>query len=98
MFIHPLRLMILTSTVVMYILMYLNISAFEHLFFSETRTVMAIVMGATMAVIMPARTLGAHSNTALDIAAFAGSVVVVALMLWLVRSQGPSRSRATCGR
>ncbi len=44
--------MIATSTVVMFVLMYLNTYALEHLFWSETRVYMAILMGATMAVIM----------------------------------------------
>jgi hypothetical protein len=91
-------LMILTSTVVMFILMYLNTYAWEHLFFSETRTYMAIMMGATMAVIMLAYMLGMYSNMTLNIAIFAGAVVVFALSLWLVRSQvtvsGPSYMRA----
>ena len=91
-------LMILTSTVVMFILMYLNTYAWEHLFFSETRAYMAVLMGATMAVIMLAYMLGMYSNTALNIAIFAGSVIVFALSLWLVRSQatvsGPSYMRA----
>ena len=91
-------LMILTSTVVMFVLMYLNTYAWEHLFFSETRTYMAIMMGATMAVIMLAYMLGMYSNKRLNIAIFAGSVIVFALSLWLVRSQvtvsGPSYMRA----
>ncbi len=80
-------LMILTSTVVMFILMYLNTYAWEHVFFSETRTYMAIMMGATMAVIMLAYMLGMYSNRMLNIAIFAGAVIVFALSLWLVRSQ-----------
>ncbi len=80
-------LMILTSTVVMFILMYLNTYAWEHVFFSETRTYMAILMGATMAVIMLSYMLGMYSNKMLNIAIFIGSVIVFALMLWLVRSQ-----------
>ncbi|NDW32750.1 DUF305 domain-containing protein [Salipiger sp. PrR007] len=91
-------LMILTSTVVMFILMYLNTYAWEHVFFSETRTYMAITMGATMAVIMLAYMLGMYSNKTLNIAIFAGAVIVFALSLWLVRSQvtvsGPSYMRA----
>ncbi len=91
-------LMIVTSTVVMFILMYLNTYAWEHVFFSETRTYMAIMMGATMAVIMLAYMLGMYSNRSLNIAIFAGSVIVFALSLWLVRSQvtvsGPSYMRA----
>ncbi len=91
-------LMILTSTVVMFILMYLNTYAWEHVFFSETRTYMAIMMGATMAVIMLAYMLGMYSNKSLNIAIFAGAVIVFGLTLWLVRSQvtvsGPSYMRA----
>ncbi|EKE45763.1 hypothetical protein OCGS_0123 [Oceaniovalibus guishaninsula JLT2003] len=91
-------LMILTSTVVMFVLMYLNTYAWEHVFFSETRTYMAIMMGATMAVVMLAFMLGMYSDKRLNLAIFAGSVVVFALSLWLVRSQvtvsGPSYMRA----
>ncbi len=80
-------LMILTSTVVMFILMYLNTYAWEHVFFSETRTYMAIMMGATMAVIMLGYMLSMYSNKMLNIAIFTGSLIVFALTLWLVRSQ-----------
>ena len=44
--------MIVTSTVVMYGLMYLNTYALDHVWFSQTRAWMAILMGAAMAVIM----------------------------------------------
>ncbi len=81
------ELMILTSTVVMFILMYLNTYAWEHAFFSETRTYMAILMGAAMAVIMLAYMLGMYSNTQVNIAIFVGAIIVFALSLWLVRSQ-----------
>lgn len=91
-------LMILTSTVAMFVLMYLNTFAWEHLFFSETRTYMAILMGAVMAMIMLAYMLGMYSNTQVNIAIFVGAVIVFALSLWLVRSQvtvsGPSYMRA----
>ncbi|MGI8792714.1 MAG: DUF305 domain-containing protein [Acidimicrobiales bacterium] len=80
-------LMILTSTVVMFGLMYLNTYAWEHVFSSETRTYMAIFMGATMAVIMLAYMLGMYSNKGLNIAIFAGAVVVFGVARWLVRSQ-----------
>ncbi len=42
--------MIATSTLVMFGLMYLNTYQMDHVFFSETRAYMALVMGATMAV------------------------------------------------
>lgn len=80
-------LMIVTSTIVMFILMYLNTYAWEHVFFSETRTYMALMMGATMAIIMLAFMLGMYSNRTLNIVIFAGAAFVFALTLWLVRSQ-----------
>ena len=91
-------LMILTSTMVMFVLMYINTYAWEHVFFSETRTYMAILMGATMAVIMLGYMLGMYKSMPLNVAIFIGSVIVFALSLWLVRSQvtvsGPSYMRA----
>lgn len=45
-------LMILTSTVVMYFLMFVNVSEFAHIYLSQTRVYMAILMGAIMAIIM----------------------------------------------
>lgn len=91
-------LMILTSTMVMFILMYLNTYAWEHVYFSETRAYMAIMMGAVMAIIMLAYMLGMYSSTMLNLAIFAGAMIVFALSLWLVRSQvtvsGPSYMRA----
>ncbi len=79
--------MIATSAVVMFALMYLNTYALDHLFFSETRVYMAILMGATMAVIMLAFMLGMYGNRRLNTGIFVGSVLVFTLSLWLVRSQ-----------
>ncbi len=44
--------MIATSTIIMFGLMYLNTYAFEHVYWSETRAYMAMIMGATMAIVM----------------------------------------------
>ncbi len=79
--------MIATSTVVMFGLMYLNTYALDHVFFSETRTYMAIYMGATMAIIMLAFMLGMYQNAKANLAIFAGSALIFAIALWLVRSQ-----------
>ncbi|TGY90002.1 DUF305 domain-containing protein [Marinicauda algicola] len=91
-------LMILTSTIVMFVLMYLNTYAIEHVFFSETRTYMAILMGASMAVIMMGYMFSMYPNGKINAAIIAAGVVVFALSLWLVRSQvtvgGPSYMRA----
>ena len=79
--------MIATSTVAMLGLMYLNTYQIDHVFFSETRTYMALVMGATMAVIMLAFMLKMHTNRRANIGIFIGSVIVFGVALWLVRSQ-----------
>ena len=79
--------MILTSTVVMFGLMYLNTYAFEHVFYSQTRTWMALLMGATMAFIMMLFMLKMYPNKRANTAIIAGSVVVFAASLFLVRSQ-----------
>jgi uncharacterized protein (DUF305 family) len=79
--------MIATSTVVMLGLMYLNTYQLDHVFFSETRTYMALVMGASMAVIMLAFMLKMYTNRRVNIGIFVPSAVVFSLALWLVRSQ-----------
>jgi hypothetical protein len=79
--------MIATSTVVMLILMYLNTYAFSHVWWSETRFWMALLMGATMAVIMLAFMLGMYDDKRKNIAIFVGSALVFIASLWLVRSQ-----------
>ena len=80
-------IMILTSTVVMFIMMYFNTYQWDHIYFSETRAYMALYMGAVMAVIMLAFMLGMYSNRGVNIAIFAGSALVFAVSLFLVRSQ-----------
>lgn len=79
--------MIVTSTAVMFGLMYLNTYALDHVRWSETRFYMAFVMGAAMAVIMLGSMLGMYQNTMVNALIFAGSAVVFALALFLVRSQ-----------
>jgi hypothetical protein len=79
--------MIATSTIVMFGLMYLNTYALEHVFFSETRAYMALLMGATMAAIMLAFMKSMYGNRAANAGIFTGSAVVFCLGLWLVRSQ-----------
>lgn len=79
--------MIVTSTVVMFALMYLNTYALEHVRFSETRLYMALVMGAAMAVLMLGFMLGMYRNRRLNLAIVAAAAFVFGLSLYLVRSQ-----------
>ncbi|GEQ34141.1 DUF305 domain-containing protein [Marinilactibacillus psychrotolerans] len=80
-------LMILTSTVIMYILMFLNVFEFTDVKFSETRVYMAIMMGAVMAVIMILFMWKMYKNKKVNSMILAVSIVVFGVSLWLVRSQ-----------
>jgi len=79
--------MIATSTIVMFGLMYLNTYQLDHVFFSETRAYMALVMGAAMAVVMLAFMPAMYPNRRVNAGIFAASAALFALALWLVRSQ-----------
>ena len=79
--------MIATSTVTMFALMYLNTYALEHVWFSQTRTWMALVMGATMSVVMLLFMLKMYENRRANVGIIIGSIAVFAGALWLARSQ-----------
>jgi uncharacterized protein (DUF305 family) len=79
--------MIAASTVVMFGLMYLNTYALDHVFYSQTRAWMALVMGAAMAVVMLGFMWSMYKSTRINALIIAGSVIVFAAALWLVRSQ-----------
>ena len=79
--------MIATSTVVMMILMYLNTYALAHVFWSETRAYMALLMGSAMAIVMLLFMPGMYPNKAVNFAIFGVAGAVFAICLGLVRSQ-----------
>jgi hypothetical protein len=79
--------MVATSTLAMFGLMYLNTFALDHVFFSETRVYMALVMGAAMAIIMLAFMRHMYSSRSVNLGIVALSVIVFSVALWLVRSQ-----------
>jgi len=79
--------MIVVSTVIMFGLMYLNTYSSDHIFFSETRAYMSLIMGSAMAVIMLLFMPGMYSNKKINVRIYSVSAVVFILSLWLVRSQ-----------
>lgn len=79
--------MVAVSTVLMYGLMYLNTYELDHVFFSQTRLWMAVLMGAAMAIVMLGFMWGMYDNKRVNIAIIAASAVGFAIALWLVRSQ-----------
>ncbi len=80
-------LMIATSMVFMFIVMYVNTFELDHVQWSETRFFMTLLMGATMAVIMLGFMLGMYKNRKANVAIVLGSLVLFGLATWLVRSQ-----------
>lgn len=79
--------MIITSTIVMFIMMYFNTYELSHVWYSETRTYMALYMGAGMAIIMLAFMLGMYTNKKLNGLIFVGAALLFAASLYLLRSQ-----------
>lgn len=79
--------MIATSTLVMFGLMYLNTYQLDHVFFSETRAYMALVMGASMAIVMLAFMPKMYPRRGVNLAIYASGLLIFAVSLWLVRSQ-----------
>jgi len=76
-------LMILTSTAVMYIMMYFNTYQWDHVYFSETRA----YMGAGMAVVMLAFMTNMYKKTKINLMIYGLSVLIFAVGIWGVRSQ-----------
>lgn len=79
--------MVTVSTAIMFGLMYLNVFSFDHVFFSETRLFMALIMGYVMAVVMLSFMLHMYTNMAANLAIYAGAAILFAGSLYLVRSQ-----------
>ncbi|WP_146880650.1 DUF305 domain-containing protein, partial [Alkalibacterium putridalgicola] len=80
-------LMILTSTVGMYFLMYFNILEIDHFWYSESKFYMALFMGAWMAVIMLLFMWKMYENKKVNYAILGTAVLVFSLGLYLERSQ-----------
>lgn len=80
--------MIVTSMVVMHLLMYVNSAdILGHARISEMRILMTVIMGASMTVIMLAYMHRMYTRTWVNVAIFAGAVVVFAVAVFLVRTQ-----------
>ncbi|WNL44718.1 DUF305 domain-containing protein [Dyella sp. BiH032] len=79
--------MVAVSTVLMFVLMYFNTYALDHVYWSQTRAWMALVMGAVMAVVMLLFMWDMYPGRGAKFGILAGAVVVFAGALSLVRSQ-----------
>lgn len=79
--------MVAVSTAIMFALMYLNVFSADHMFFSQTRLFMALIMGSVMAVVMLAFMRRMYHNRIANAAILVLSVLTFAGSLYLVRSQ-----------
>ena len=87
---HPYRnflLMILTASVLMFCLMYLNTYQLSHVWFSQTRLFMTFIMAGSMALVMLLFMRHMYKDKRANLAIAIGSIALVGLGLSLVRSQ-----------
>lgn len=82
-------LMLGLSFLAMYITMYLNTYAIDHVYFSLTRFYMSCLGISAMAVIMLSLMLNMYKNRKKNIAIYAGSFLLFVSALILVRTQTP---------
>ena len=79
--------MIGVSTILMFGMVYLNVYKIDHIFFSQTRVFMAIMMGAAMAIVMLLFMWKMYTNKKINIAILITSICLFLGSLFMVRSQ-----------
>ncbi|MEW4449172.1 DUF305 domain-containing protein [Qipengyuania sp. JC766] len=79
--------MIATSIATMFVLKYSNVWSADHVFFSQTRMWMALMMGMAMIVIMLGFMWGMYRTRTTKVLVMTGAVVGFATFLFLARSQ-----------
>ncbi len=79
--------MIATSIATMFVLHYSNVYTTDHVFFSQTRLWMSLMMGMAMIVIMLGFMWKMYSGLRTKVLVMAGAIAGFALFLFLARSQ-----------
>ena len=79
--------MIATSIVTMFVLKYSNVYEAGHIWFSQTRMWMALMMGMAMIVIMLGFMWGMYRTFLTEVLVMTGAVIGFSLFLFLARSQ-----------
>ncbi len=80
-------LMILVSSALMFVLMYLNTDQFDHVWFSQTRLFMTFIMAGSMALVMLLFMRHMYTNRKANLLVIVASVALMGAGLGLVRSQ-----------
>ncbi len=87
---HPYRtfiLMITVSATLMFGLMYLNTYEISHVWFSQTRLFMTLIMAGSMTLVMLYFMRHMYTNRRANVAIVVGGVALMLTGLFLVRSQ-----------
>ena len=79
--------MIATSIVTMFVLKYSNVYEADHVFFSQTRMWMALMMGMAMIVIMLGFMWGMYKTKLTKVLVMLGAIAGFFVFLFLARSQ-----------
>ncbi|MBM7660339.1 ABC-type uncharacterized transport system permease subunit [Bacillus mesophilus] len=79
--------MVITSTILMFLFKYWSTYEVGHIFFSESRLYMALLMGATMTFVMLLFMMHMLKNRKVNIGIAAASVILFTISLFLLRSQ-----------
>ena len=79
--------MMATSFVIMYAIMFLNVDVFRHIYLSNTRTYMTLLMIAPMAITMLLFMWGMYENKRLNYLIMGGALVVGILTFVALRQQ-----------
>ncbi len=80
-------LMMATSFVIMYGIMFLNVDVFDHVYLSPTRTYMTFLMIAPMAIVMLLFMWGMYKNKAINYGIIAASILTFVLCFSGLREQ-----------
>ena len=86
--------MIATSVVTMFVLKYSNLWEADHVFFSQTRMWMALMMGMAMIVIMLGFMWGMYKTRTTKMLVMVGAIAGFFLFLFLARSQATVEDEA----
>ncbi|MBM7660358.1 ABC-type uncharacterized transport system permease subunit [Bacillus mesophilus] len=79
--------MVITSTILMFLFKYWSTYEIGHIFFSESRLYMALLMGATMTFVMLLFMMHMLKNRKVNIGIATASVILFSISLFLLRSQ-----------
>lgn len=82
-------LMMVISFIVMFSIMFINVTELSHIYISVNRTYMALLMVSPMAIIMLLMMGKMYPDKKINAAIIIGSVVVFALALTALRTQTP---------